>query len=127
MKECLDAMAAADLPQPRMFKVMHFRAAMVDHARFNQTEDMLALCSLSSGPLQGIAMDATMGQMIIEVLSDVFQQLVYSLTDPISDQDKGTLDCIANLAGKLAADDKFREAKDDLDTIAQICRSSRWE
>ena len=123
MKETLDAMAAQDLPQPRAFKAMHFRASMVDHARFNQVEDMLALCSLSSGPLQDMPMDAVVEQMIIEVLSDVFQQLVQTLHDPISDEDKGTLDCMATLSGKLAVAGNLPEAKEDLNTIARLCRS----
>ena len=125
MQETLDSMANLAIPQPKAFKGMHFREAMMDHARFNQTDDMLTLCSFASGPLNDLTTDDCT-QFVLEVLSDVFQLLIKCLNDPISDKDQGTMECMAALAGKLGAADRLPGASCDLRTLSRACRRPPW-
>ena len=118
MNEALCNLERAGFQKPKAFLAMALRQSMLDQARFGNTDDILTLCDLRNGFLKGVD-DADLELCVIDAVSDVFQCLAKSLSQPFdTEKDEATLRNMAALAGRLALSGSMPSATEDLQMLA---------
>ena len=103
---------------PLAFQGMYLREQVLDHLRFHQIDDIVALCNLQDGFFSGLSDKGVAECAIIELVSQVMQIMHCGLPVPLDDAAKEAIDRMATFAGKLADLGQLSSAQQDLRLLA---------
>ena len=105
---------------PLAFRGMYLREQVLDRQRFQQMDDILALCNFQHGYFSDVSDKGAAECAIIEIVSEAMQSMHCSLPVPLDDAAKEVIGRMATFAGNLADLEQLSSARQDFQVLSTV-------